>query len=40
MSQFAVANPCAELLISSYYNILKRTMIDMVPKATMLTLVQ
>ncbi|KAL3957721.1 hypothetical protein ACCO45_008299 [Purpureocillium lilacinum] len=30
----------AELLISSYYNIVKRTMIDMVPKAIMLTLVQ
>lgn len=29
-----------ELLISSYYNIVKRTMIDMVPKAIMLTLVQ
>lgn len=31
---------CAELLISSYYNIVKRTMIDMVPKAIMLNLVQ
>lgn len=30
----------SELLISSYYNIVKRTMIDMVPKAVMLTLVQ
>lgn len=29
-----------KLLISSYYNIVKRTMIDMVPKAIMLTLVQ
>ena len=29
-----------ELLINSYYNIVRRTMIDMVPKAIMLTLVQ
>ncbi|KAH8881529.1 vacuolar protein sorting-associated protein 1 [Thozetella sp. PMI_491] len=29
-----------KLLIASYYNIVKRTMIDMVPKAIMLTLVQ
>ncbi|KYK58649.1 vacuolar sorting protein 1 [Drechmeria coniospora] len=29
-----------KLLISSYYNIVRRTMIDMVPKAIMLTLVQ
>ncbi|ERT02861.1 hypothetical protein HMPREF1624_01164 [Sporothrix schenckii ATCC 58251] len=29
-----------KLLIQSYYNIVKRTMIDMVPKAIMLTLVQ
>ncbi|KAK2814007.1 vacuolar protein sorting-associated protein 1 [Emmonsiellopsis sp. PD_5] len=29
-----------KLLINSYYNIVKRTMIDMVPKAVMLTLVQ
>lgn len=35
-----VANSPIELLISSYYNIVKRTMIDMVPKAIMLTLVQ
>lgn len=30
----------AELLITSYYNITRRTMIDMVPKAIMLSLVQ
>lgn len=30
----------AELLITSYFNIVKRTMIDMVPKAVMYTLVQ
>ena len=29
-----------ELLINSYFNITRRTMIDMVPKAIMLTLVQ
>lgn len=29
-----------KLLIASYYNIVKRTMIDMVPKAVMLNLVQ
>ena len=35
-----VANEFRELLISSYFNITRRTMIDMVPKAIMLTLVQ
>lgn len=35
-----VTNSSTELLISSYYNIVKRTMIDMVPKAIMLNLVQ
>lgn len=34
------ANMATELLITSYYNIVKRTMIDMVPKAIMYTLVQ
>ena len=29
-----------ELLISSYFSITRRTLIDMVPKAVMLTLVQ
>jgi len=29
-----------ELLITSYFNIVRRTMIDMVPKAIMLNLVQ
>lgn len=29
-----------KLLITSYYNIVRRTLIDMVPKAIMLTLVQ
>ena len=33
-------SPMTELLINSYYNIVRRTMIDMVPKAIMLTLVQ
>ena len=32
-------NLCAELLINSYFNIVKREMIDMVPKAVSLTLV-
>ena len=35
-----MANGDLELLITSYYNIVRRTMIDMVPKAVMLTLVQ
>jgi len=34
------ANICSELLITSYFNIVRRTMIDMVPKAIMLNLVQ
>ena len=33
-------NDDSELLINSYFNITRRTMIDMVPKAIMLTLVQ
>lgn len=37
---YLVTNLSTELLISSYYNIVKRTMIDMVPKAIMLNLVQ
>jgi replication fork clamp-binding protein CrfC len=35
-----VTNQTTELLISSYFNIVRRTMIDMVPKAIMLNLVQ
>ena len=35
-----MTNDITELLINSYYNIVKRTMIDMVPKAIMLNLVQ
>jgi vacuolar protein sorting-associated protein 1 len=33
-------NQTTELLITSYFNIVRRTMIDMVPKAIMLNLVQ
>jgi hypothetical protein len=33
-------NSATELLITSYFNIVRRTMIDMVPKAIMLNLVQ
>lgn len=36
----ANAPPPTELLITSYFNIVRRTMIDMVPKAIMLNLVQ
>ena len=32
--------PVTELLITSYFNIVRRTVIDMVPKAIMLNLVQ
>jgi replication fork clamp-binding protein CrfC len=34
-----IANNISELLITSYFNIVRRTMIDMVPKAIMLNLV-
>ena len=40
LKHHSMANPLIELLISSYFNIVKRTMIDMVPKAIMLNLVQ
>lgn len=40
MGVLCSTKPTAELLITSYYNIVRRTMIDMVPKAIMLTLVQ
>ena len=40
LSDFIVLTGVAELLITSYYNITRRTMIDMVPKAIMLNLVQ
>jgi replication fork clamp-binding protein CrfC len=40
---YATRKPCSpthkELLIHSYFNIVKREMIDMVPKAVVLTLV-
>lgn len=39
-TQINKADVRVELLINSYYNIVKRTMIDMVPKAIMLNLVQ
>lgn len=40
LGHFAPSLTEPELLINSYYNIVKRTMIDMVPKAIMLNLVQ
>lgn len=40
ISDLLVLIASTELLINSYYNIVRRTMIDMVPKAIMLNLVQ
>lgn len=39
MGFYLIAFDALELLIQSYFNIVKRTMIDMVPKAVMLNLV-
>lgn len=39
MISCVIANERVELLITSYFNIVRRTMIDMVPKAIMLNLV-